>query len=84
MELMDIILSVIVLLYGSLIVKSIFFTSDYDKCYSEMEYEGIAVFGLCDGIVGGDEHTEYLNYDCIDCPYFVHTVDKDKTNENNI
>lgn len=45
--------------------------TDHDKCYSKMETQGIAVFGMCGGVVGGDKGTEYLDYKCIDCPYYV-------------
>ena len=40
-------------------------------CYDEMEKQGIAVFGMCGGTAGGDCNTDYLSYECIDCPYFV-------------
>ena len=36
-----------------------------------MEKQGLAVFEMCQGKVGGDRTTEYLSYECIDCPYFV-------------
>lgn len=51
------------------ILKS--FISDYDKCYSERENEGYAVFGCCHGLNGGTRNTDYLQESCIDCPYFV-------------
>lgn len=51
------------------ILKS--FISDYDKCYSKMEDDGIAVFGCCRGIVGGTRNTGYLSEMCIDCPYYT-------------
>ena len=41
------------------------------ECYDEMERRGLAVRESCEGVVGGDSSTEYLNYSCIDCPYFV-------------
>lgn len=47
------------------------FISDYDKCYSEMENAGIAVFGCCRGLTGGTRHTGYLQENCVDCPYLV-------------
>ena len=47
------------------------FVSDYDKCYSEMEDTGIAVFGCCRGLTGGTRHTGYLQENCVDCPYLV-------------
>ena len=40
------------------------FVSDYDKCYSEKEDDGIAVFECCHGMI---DRTEM----CIDCPYYV-------------
>lgn len=45
-------------------------------CYDMREAEGIAVFGNCCGVVGGDRATGYLAYQCIDCPYLV-LVDDD-------
>lgn len=48
-----------------------FFVSDYDKCYSEMENAGIAAFNCCRGLTGGTQHTDYLQENCVDCPYLV-------------
>lgn len=42
-----------------------------DRCYDEMEGRGIAACGVCCGVVGGDRNTEYLNYSCIDCKYYI-------------
>ena len=50
--------------------------SDYDKCYSEMEDNGIAVFGCCSGLSGGSYETNYLQHSCVDCPYLVLTDEK--------
>ena len=47
----------------------------HDHCYSVMEASGIAVFGKCKGLFGGDAESGYLQYDCMDCPYFVDAVD---------
>ena len=47
--------------------------SVYDRCYTAMEYRGVAVFGCCDGLAGGDKLSGYLQYECIGCPYFVDT-----------
>ena len=47
------------------------FISDYDKCYSEMEDTGTAVFGCWRGLTGGTQHTDYLQENCVDCPYLV-------------
>lgn len=43
----------------------------YDCCFTDREYEGIAAMGCCSGLAGGDKNSGYLQYDCIDCPYFV-------------
>lgn len=48
-----------------------FFISDYDKCYSEMENAGIAAFNCYCGLTGGTRHTDYLQENCVDCPYLV-------------
>lgn len=40
-------------------------------CYDEMESRGVAVFGCCSGLAGGDKLSGCLHYECIDCPYFV-------------
>ena len=53
-----------------------FFVSDYDKCYSEMENAGIAVFGCCRGLTGGTRRTGYLQENCVDCPYLVSSDNK--------
>lgn len=54
------------------ILKS--FISDYDKCYSEKEYDGIAVFGCCRGMVDRTRNTGYLSEMCIDCPYYTKEI----------
>ncbi len=43
----------------------------YNHCYNQMEDRGIAVFGMCSGLSGGDNNSGYLQYKCIDCPCFV-------------
>ncbi|MBO5319017.1 MAG: hypothetical protein J6B01_04925 [Ruminococcus sp.] len=45
--------------------------SEYDKCYSRMEYSGYAAMGSCGRLVGGTPSTEYLSESCIGCPYLV-------------
>lgn len=64
-----IIASIIVPLFILFILKRMI--TDYDKCYSSMEYKWIAVNGSCCGVFGGTEATDYLSESCIDCPYFV-------------
>lgn len=56
--------------------------TDYDKCYSNMEDIGIAVFGCCSGLSGGTKDTDYLWECCIDCPYFTLTDIKEKEKKN--
>ena len=48
--------------------------SEYDKCYSNMEYSSIAAFGCCKGKTNsiGD-----LYETCTNCPYFVSLDDKE-------
>ena len=45
----------------------------YD-CYTEMEQRGIASYGLCNGLAGGDKFSDYLQYECIDCPHFTNNI----------
>lgn len=44
---------------------------DYDSCYTDMEYKGIASMNCCCGVVGGTSATEYLSETCVSCPYLV-------------
>ena len=50
-------------------------TSSYDKCYSDMEYSGIAAMGCCEGKTNsiGD-----LSETCTNCPYLVSLNDKEE------
>lgn len=43
----------------------------HENCYKQMEKQGIAVFGICKGVAGGDRFTDYLSYQCVDCPYLT-------------
>lgn len=45
----------------------------HNSCYNDMERRGIAVFGMCCGVVGGDNNSEYLSCQCMDCPYLTLT-----------
>ena len=49
--------------------------SEYDKCYSDMEYSSIAAMGCCEGKTNsiGD-----LSETCTNCPYLVSLDDKEK------
>ena len=66
-------LKLIVVLLAIYVVGKVvtLFISDYDKCYSDMEAEGVAAFGCCHGLFGGTRHTNYLQESCVDCPYLV-------------
>ena len=44
---------------------------DYEKCYSDMEYEGDASMGCCGGITGSIKSTDYLSETCCNCPHLV-------------
>ena len=46
-------------------------TPEYEKCYSDMEYEGYASMGCCGGITGRIKDTDYLSETCCSCPYLV-------------
>lgn len=59
-------------------------STNYDKCYSSMEYRGVAAMGCCNGVVGGSRDTEYLSESCIECPYFILPDKEDKSNEQRI
>lgn len=56
-------------------------TPDYEKCYSEMEYQGYAAMGCCGGLVGGTSATDYLSESCVECPHLV-LIDKTERKEN--
>ena len=51
-------------------------TSSYDKCYSDMEYSGIAAMGCCEGKTNGIGD---LSETCTDCPYLVLLNDKEES-----
>lgn len=52
-------------------LKQIRYNWSLESCYNDMENRGIAVFGMCGGVVGGDHSTEYLSIECINCPYYT-------------
>ena len=52
-------------------LKQIRYNWPLETCSNSMEEQGIAVFGICTGVVGGDRNTEYLSIDCIDCPHYT-------------
>ena len=46
-------------------------TPEYEKCYSDREYEGYASMGCCGGLTGGTKATDYLSETCCSCPHLV-------------
>lgn len=60
------------------LIKKIKKYFSHETCYEEMEKQGIAVFGMCKGVTGGDVYTNYLNYSCIDCPYLTLTESEEE------
>ena len=46
-----------------------FFTRE--SCYAQMENAGVAVFGMCSGVVGGSSNTQFLADMCCDCKHYV-------------
>lgn len=64
-------LIILVIFFYILVFVVSWVISDYDKCYSEMEDLGIAVFGCCKGLTGGSKQTGYLQEMCVDCPYYT-------------
>jgi hypothetical protein len=43
----------------------------HEKCYAQMHADGHAAMGCCGGLTGGDVSTGYLQYECLNCRYFV-------------
>ena len=66
-------IKLIVLLVFLLIIAVIIYawTPEYEKCYSDMEYEGYASMGCCGGLTGGTKSTYYLLETCYSCPHLV-------------
>ena len=52
-------------------LKQIRYNWSSESCYNNMEDQGIAVFGMCTGVVSEDRSTEYLSINCIDCPHYT-------------
>lgn len=66
-------------------IKRIKYVLSRDACYEDMRKRGYAFFQCCGGRVGGDKYTEYLSYDCVDCPYYVDGFSvKDYTIDNSV
>ena len=54
-------------------IKKIKHRFSYNACYNAMEQRGIAVFGMCSGVAGGDVNSGQLSCQCMDCPYLTLT-----------
>jgi hypothetical protein len=57
-----------------MILKSIYdfirrFTHSREWCHEEMQKRGSVGPNGCPGLVGGDYETDFLQYECIGCPY---------------
>lgn len=61
-----------------LLIEKIEYYFSHKFCYDDMERQGRAVFGMCDGLMGGDINSRYLSYHCMDCPYLILTEKKKK------
>lgn len=60
-----------------LFILFLFTDFDYDVCFRKSINDGIADKDGCCGLTGGDHNTNYLQYDCIGCPYLKNIIDKD-------
>ena len=65
-------IAIVALLLLLVISKS---TSSYDKCYSDMEYSGIAAMGCCEGKTNSIGN---LSETCTNCPHLVLLNDKEE------
>lgn len=61
--------------------KKVCYYFSRQRCYDEMEDLGIAVFDMCSGKTGGVKETNYLNFDCIGCPFYTNISDKGDEND---
>lgn len=52
-------------------IKKIRYRFSRDHCYEQMKRSGYAFLNCCGGVAGGDKYTDYLSYDCVDCPYYI-------------
>lgn len=68
----------LIVVYAILFVLFLFFDFDHDMCFRKSVKDGIADENGCCGLAGGDHNTDYLQYDCIDCPYLKHINKEEK------
>jgi len=55
----------------SKILKSIKYKWSRDGCYDRREQLGLTDMGRCHGLCGGDSNTGNLQYECVECRYFI-------------
>ena len=59
--------------FYSLLFFGIFY-DPRDNCFNQMYKDGLVSKNGCHGLVGGTKETEYLQYNCVDCPYYKNNV----------
>lgn len=53
------------------IIKKLIYRFSKEYCFDKMIKDGnVTVNKKCGGMVGGDNTTDFLSYDCLDCEYF--------------
>lgn len=77
MEKLFILLIVVCVILFVLFILFSFVDLDHDTCFRENIKDGNANEDGCYGLSGGDHNTDYLQYDCIGCPYLKH-INKEK------
>ena len=55
---------------GKWIMRKYQYELFYDSCYDKMKAYGVAVYGKCCGVFGGDRNTDDTAESCLDCPYY--------------
>lgn len=55
------------------IVFGIFY-SPRDSCFDKRAKEGLVTKNGCKGLAGGTKATGYLQWECINCPYYKDNV----------
>ena len=68
----------LIVVWVILFVLLLFVDPDHDKCYRKSIRHGIVDEDGCRGLSGGDHNTDYLQYDCIGCPYLKHINKEEK------
>lgn len=68
----------LIVVFVILFILFLFVDLDHDTCFRENIRDGNADEDGCYGLSGGDHNTDYLQYDCIRCPYLKHINKEDK------